>query len=245
MAAELITPADQLTGMPLPILNPSMTRTYASPVYKADWHHSFHPSSSEILKDTPGGVALRNCRAQRVHYGVHHYDYHRIFKGPDIPQSEDEQFRLVVLAAAGYVPEEALTFDRKGNPSIIHMNAKQRERLWSEQQMKLWTPRKVRDFLQGHILSQDFSPVKQLTIEEFLTTPDEQKRWELGCTLLGYASLKATEQVKDTYKVARRETCLPPTRAQTAARFVLGAVSLKKDRAQLFSRLDDTLMAYA
>ena len=241
MAAELITPTDQLTGMPLPILNPAMTRGYTGPVFKSDWHHSFHPSTSAVLKGTPGGIALRNCRAQRVHYGVHHYDYHRLFRGPDIPEEEDEQFRLVVLAAAGYVPDEALTFDKHGDPMIVHMKTAQRERLWSDQQMKLWTPRKVRDFIQDYILGQDFSPVKQLTIEEFLTTPDEQKRWELGCTLLGYASLKATDSIKDTYKEARVSTYLPPTRAQTAARFVLGTLSLKKDRTNQFYILDKKL----
>lgn len=111
MAAELPTPYDETTGMPLPILLPEDFRPDLEPE-SANWHHHFHPKTAPQL-DSLGGRALRNARVQLVPAKLHNMSaesYHSMFKGPPLPEAyqEDWQLRLCILAAAGYVPRQAI-----------------------------------------------------------------------------------------------------------------------------------------
>jgi hypothetical protein len=242
MDPELITPTDELTDIPLPLIESAELPSYEWPTPKPDWHHAFHPARSEVLTQDLAGKALRACRVQLVGYNLHHMNYHEQFHGPALPETEEEKFRLIVLAAAGYVPEQGLTFDAHGEPIKTRISSEQRADLQNGK-LKLWNYRTVRDFLQDYVLRQDLTSVNQLTIEEFLTTPDPTRRWELGCTLLGRATAVATEPIKDVYKEARTSDRLSPqVRAQTAARFVLGRLIMKRERLWLVDKLHYTLL---
>src|SRR4051812_44051119 len=104
-----------MTGIPLPLwprddLPPIAIGRIRNYARIADWHHPFHPRA-HLLTDNLGAAAVRNCRIQWTEYDDHHHKYHGAFKGSELPQGSDEQFRTVVLAAAGFIPDAAIGFD--------------------------------------------------------------------------------------------------------------------------------------
>lgn len=111
MAAEMITPVDELTGMPLSVAPPLFDLSRHNPDI-ANWHHLYHPSTAPELQ-TLGGTALRNSRVQLLPVKQHNTgknNYHTYYTGPPLPAASDEetQFRLCVLACAGYLPEKVI-----------------------------------------------------------------------------------------------------------------------------------------
>lgn len=129
MAAELPTPLDELTGLPLPLLPSDKPLPLRSEL--TNWHHHFHPSTHPVIKQTLGGRALRNSRIQLVEATQHNYSqnaYHRFYSGPDIPEDSATQFGMCVMAAAGYVPERAID-TASGQPRTVAMAESQIEQL--------------------------------------------------------------------------------------------------------------------
>jgi hypothetical protein len=129
-APELITPTDELSGLPLPILTNEVL-----PVdnpEKANRHHHWHPSNApELDVGTLAGAALRRSRIQVVRAVDHNQRrngkpmYHDFFAGPSLPKTEQEVFKLCVWACAGYIPDSAI--DLSGDqPKIVEMNQKQK-----------------------------------------------------------------------------------------------------------------------
>ena len=111
MAAEVITPVDEMTGMPLSVAPPLHDLSRHNPEI-ANWHHLYHPSTAPELQ-TLGGTALRNSRVQLLPVKQHNmgkYNYHTYYAGPPLPDANDEdtQFRLCVLACAGYLPKQVI-----------------------------------------------------------------------------------------------------------------------------------------
>lgn len=236
------TPVDELTGMPLPLLNP-LSNEYPRTSNNPNWHHAFHPAKSSILTRDMGGKALRACRVQKVNYKMHG-DYHKQYVGPPLTEDVDEQFRMVVLATAGYMPDQALTLHADGRPRVVRIDQFDREYLWQNSQLKVWSTDIVRVFLRDYLLAQDFSQVKNSLLDEFLHTANPDRRFELGNNFLGIAANQATEHVKDTYKEANKSLLLPPGRSERASRFVLGALGLRRNRANTFTALGRQIATY-
>jgi len=229
MAAEYATPLDLETGIPLPI----MPRADLPPVPRgrggrnleriADWHHPFHPRPV-LLAGDQGDQAVRHCRTQWADYEDHHHRYHNVFVGPTLPESAEEQFRTVVLAAAGYVPDHAIAFnDRRA--TIKPLQPEAREFLWKTGQIRVAGPADVRNFLFAYTLRHDFSGINNRTIDEFLNSPSMQRRRELGRTLLGLAARDAARPVQDIYRDSLAHGLIPSDRARTAGRFVFSAMT--------------------
>jgi hypothetical protein len=136
VAAELVTPYDELTKLPLPILLPDDFRPDLDPE-TGNWHHHFHPSSAPQLTETIGAKALRHARVQLVPKEIHNMSagsYHSIFKGPPLPEAyqADWQLYLCVLSAAGYVPRQAIDV-RSSNPEQpVDLTRAQTERFRTE-----------------------------------------------------------------------------------------------------------------
>ncbi len=140
MAAELITPVDLLTGMPLSIAIPEDLNTLDDPE-NVNWHHHFHKASAPELQSL-GGRALRSCRLQLVPAELHNYGkdtYHDIFIGSVLPRVDDTdtQFLLCVLACAGYVTREGLDV-KSDNPEIpVRLTDNQIRRLQTKPEPRL------------------------------------------------------------------------------------------------------------
>lgn len=104
MAAEATTPVDEITGLPLPLILPDNFKPSGDSQLE-NWHHHFHPWTAPELRSV-GGRALRSVRVQLVPASIHNLGdntYHALFKGPELPLTEDRQFFISVLACAGYV----------------------------------------------------------------------------------------------------------------------------------------------
>lgn len=124
MAAELISPVDELTGMPL-VVAPPLEELPRNDPRIANWHHIYHASTSPELQ-TLGGAALRNSRVELLPLKWHNtgrQNYHSYYIGPPLPAADDSdtQFRLCVLACAGYLPEKVIDLN-SGEPVVRLMN---------------------------------------------------------------------------------------------------------------------------
>lgn len=238
------SPVDEQTGVPL-ILHPEGNSTdshRASP----DKHHPWHPKNHPLVKSgTLGGEALRASRVQLANYDLHHLDYHRNFYGPELPTDDPSRFNLIVLTAAGYIPEKALVFSEFQKPQLKEITLEQRLKLWQTGRIRVDKPGTVRSFLKDYSLGQDLSDISERVIDEFLFTHDPIKRMELGYNLIGKAVLRATVPIKDTYKDAFKAELLPPYRARKAYKFVLTALSIGFQRERLLIELEQHLKLIA
>lgn len=204
----MITPRDKLSRLPLPIL-PFESASVTSE------HHAAHPSSSELLKHD-GGEAVRAVRLQIVQ-GLgstasrknikdptkvpgEHQLYHHWFDGPELPASRREQFEYVVWATLPYVPTKAIAFPNK-RPMVVKMTPEQIEAV--RKNIKGEASSKATDFMQNYLLEQDLSHVGNNVIDEFVNTPDDERRYFLGHWLLAQAAEVATEPIEGRYKNAR------------------------------------------
>lgn len=239
MAALETTPIDELTGIPLPLI----AQEDYSGRFSPDLHHPFHPKRDERLGDI-GGQAVRNCRVQLVPYRLHHYDYHQRYIGPELPTAAEDQLRLVVLASAGYVPQQGLSF-KDGQPEIVTLTEQQRAQLWDRRIMRVGLRKSVYAFLLEQTFGQDFATVNESTIDEFLHTPDIERRWELGNTLLGLGTYQATESIKSVYKRAHKAELIEPSNARAVSRFVLSSLGMRRNRDKLHSQLQARLRSIA
>ena len=126
MAAELVTPWDEATGIPLSIA-PDIPGIESMPNDNT-WHHLFHPSTDPVLQ-TLGGRALRSSRVQLLpgmqhNFGAH--NYHTLFKGPQLPTDETKQFELCVFSAAGYLPDKVIDISQTDDFAIRPMTETER-----------------------------------------------------------------------------------------------------------------------
>lgn len=130
MAAELITPLDYETGIPLPIL-PTKELDRHDPT--TNWHHAWHANSAPELQGV-GGRALRHSRVQLVRNVDHNHGnkevgkltYHDYYVGPPLPTDDDERYKLCIISAAGYVPDMAIDLWSGDGPSKVRMTAEQK-----------------------------------------------------------------------------------------------------------------------
>lgn len=265
-AAGLVTPVDEFSGIPLPIL-PTKNPLPLNRPEIADWHHPFHPKEHPLLK-TPGGLALRNCRVQLVHRNFHNESatrYHRFFEGPPIPEAEEEQFRIVILASAGYIPQQAIN-TRSGEPEVVNLNNNLSRQL--RQTMRRAVPGDeaqhdpsaknqvfhyrnlrygyddVRKFLAQHTLEQPLPHLKESLIDEFLNTANDERRLYLGHLLLAKKVEVAAERVDEIYRQASRAHTLHPLMPSSPATFIKHKLGTPETRKGLFPRLAAQLAVF-
>lgn len=218
MAATLETPVDEFTGLPLPIIPSDRSG-------ERNWHHHFHPEKHPVLH-TLGGIALRNCRLQLVDESSHNIgsgSYHHYYAGPPIPEDEDEQFKLCLLACAGYIPAEGIDFS-SGKPVVRPLESEERAMLrtvegpqgapYEYYRFKTikYRPEEVRPFFIEYLLKQNLVQDKkdESDIDEFLNAEDEKIKIQLGHALLSKATKVAAAGVKDSYREARKNGNLHP-----------------------------------
>lgn len=211
--------------------------------FKPDWHHAWHDRLNPRLQGV-GGVALRVSRVQLTNYDAHHLDYHGWnFIGPYLPVTDEQRLRPVVMAAAGYIPEYAIAFDRESTPKIVPLSAHTRQNLWKRHAIKVEKPGDVRDFLAAYILRQDYNSFSGSVIDEFLNTKNERKRCELGNMILSYGLRQAVNPFSLDYKRAYKSELLPPTQNSNVGRFVLKTITHRHFRDKVYDRLRAQLVA--
>lgn len=196
MAPELISEIDEITGLPLPIL-PTEPPKGARFGY-TNFHHHFHPARDPELQGI-AGEAVRMCRGQTI-VRVLHQRYHDLFIGPELPTTDEDKFRVCVLACAGVVPPQALDLSVPGEYQVVNLSMRQMKSLVSSRSIhieKAHRPerdtRPVRDkigrFFAEYLVSRGVQlELPERRIEQFLdprTRPRKRRR-------IGNAILEAT-----------------------------------------------------
>lgn len=246
MAAELVTPTDKLSGLPLPIVPDKQWYPYGRPDI-ADWHHSWHPRLAPELRSV-GGLALRNCRLQLTARKFHNegeHSYHKYYRGPELPDEEDEQFRLVVLSVAGYMPTRGIDLSGEA-PREIDLTPRQLSILRKQDSDKEFAYRSfrygyepVRDFLSSYCIQNSIGDSRrtQLLVDEFLNTTDNDKRIYLGNLLLAKKSEIASEPIRELYVAAKNKGLLHPRMPHSPHTLVKYKFGTPEKRQKLFPYL--------
>lgn len=240
MAAEAITPVDEI-GMPLPLAPYERGFIYANQPEK-DEHHLFHPRKSPTLVRDLGGRAVRVVRLQQADWHQHHIDYHGYYYGPPLPETSGEQFGIVVLAIAGYVPDRAISF-YDGEPEEVPLTHRQRQQLWEGGDFRTSSPDIVRNFLTDYTTKQSLTDVDERLIDEFLNTPNMQKRHHLGGVLLGLAIERATEPIDPFYRQAWKKGLIHRNSSHRIQRLIKKKLQYKHRHSLLIDKLEDALSA--
>lgn len=223
MSAERLTPKDDLVGLPLPIL-PNITDL------DLNRHHSWHPRHDPMLQSI-GGKALRLSRIQLIDR-KRHAAYHQQFDGPEIPADEREQLRLVLLACAGFVPEHGLDVS-SDEPKVVMLSSSQRRLFRAVSQSRqgrcsalcyLYDDTAMRRFLTEYVIAQQAPGINNATIDEFLYTHSQDRRYELGKLLISDMVDAAAVSVEPHYSQARSAGLLNPTAPPETREFMLGAL---------------------
>lgn len=234
MAANYETLVDDFSGIPLPIAPAYMEQRESR--FETDWHHPWHDRLNPLLRDL-SGKALRASRIQKVNYDAHHMDYHRTFVGPRIPLTEEERIRPIVLAAAGYIPKKAITFDSELNPEVVELDDLTRRRLVSSNSFKVESSGQVRIFLKDYTFRQDLFRDNEALIDQLLESKDPKKRRNAGNELLVNATKIVAEPVEESYATAFKTEFISHDRAQSAGRFVLSSLAMRRHRSRLIEEL--------
>lgn len=249
MPGELVTPRDELTGLPLPIL----------PFEHAEmtgWHHHAHPRNSKLLQGL-GGYSVRTVRVQLVdgHPGTaifnkdgsinckygEHQRYHLFYGGPELPESEKEKFEYSIWATAGYVPSEAINV-RGLEPTIEQMKPEQIDRLHNGE-IKVSDRTFLSKFLKEYVLDQGLSEIDNTTLDEFVYTQDQERKMYLGHWILSQASEVAAEPIEGTYKVVYKAGLISPSMSSRAADVVHLGLGTPKMKKKIVEELQDKLAA--
>jgi hypothetical protein len=241
--AELIpTPIDDLTNLPLPIFmrgddfRPKKGRSGPS---TPNYHHHFHPQHSPLLgyetitkkfsETNPlrlEGLAVRFSRGQYTPQWLHDR-YHKIFSGPELPETSKDKFTAVVLACAGVVPRTAINLNESGEYSEISLTDKQHEfirrRLFYEgaierpkyQDRKGEIGRFIATYAIENTLDELLSEKQiQQKVEEFLIPKDDIMRQEAGKFLLEHAVDASVADLIPMHQEAKKEKMAKPTHKQ-------------------------------
>jgi hypothetical protein len=221
-----ITPTDIMTGIPLPIfpnseLPPVLGRCEKNLDRIGDFHHSFHPRQ-ELLHAGLGEKALRFCRVQWAMYDDHHntIGYHKNLVGPDLPKTEKDKFKTVVFASAGYIPENALVFDKAGEVSIRHLGYYQRSMLQDTGAIRVDDPLIVKDYLLAYTGRNGSAAMDPSMLDEFLHSSDIEIRKKIGQRLLMLASEVTTDSFSSDYSQAKKAHLLPPNRSRAPSTYL-------------------------
>lgn len=250
MAAELQTPVDRFSNIPLP-LAPSLEALPEHRPDKADMHHGFHPKLDPRLLTT-AGLALRNSVLQLTERTFHNegpLSYHRFYQGPQIPTDETEVFKRVVLATAGYVSEEVLDMNN-GDPVRRPMTSDELEYFQTPSSDNIFDYKylryrygPIRDFLRDYIVNQPLGEehVSLSKLDEFLHTKDRQTKLNLGHFMISKASEVATEGVRSQYYDLKRSQRMHPAASIDPRRLVIFKLGSPDQRTELIPNIDQSL----
>lgn len=243
MSLEL-TPIDVSSGLPYTIM-PLEGRVLIHG-RDADDNHAFFPRLDPVLRGSLGGMALRYCRVQLVDYATHHNRYHVEFVGTPLPETEEDQYRTVVMAAAGDIPAHALDYSMGRKAQIVPIDEHLRWNLWRTGQIRVESASVVREFLMDYTLRRPHieESANARKIDEFLNTRNEVRRLQLAHDLLMLASYRATDAIAPIYNRAWRQAQLPPDRTSRVWRFVAQTtVMYRRDYKMVAKRIAHVLEA--
>ncbi|MGI9028001.1 MAG: hypothetical protein ACR2FM_04145 [Candidatus Saccharimonadales bacterium] len=206
MAAALEkTPMCEVTGLPLPIFHKEPPTNGAPFSFQKNYHHHFHPERSPALQ-TVAGLAVRGSRVQHISYALH-TNYHNLFTGPELPENEDDAFRIAVLSASGVVPRSAIDVSKPRQWREVRLNNYDHSFLSRPKIIGVDKPGNLALFLAEYAAKQDIQgSLDNIIIDEFLNrnTPKVRKQ-ELARMMLTEALNLSLEELNQTYAGFKKE----------------------------------------
>jgi hypothetical protein len=226
----IMTPTDELTGLPLPVLVNGADYTLPGSLpRRTNYHHHFHPQKSrELGFDEAGnrlpktdpqrveGLALRFSRGQQLPVWLHDR-YHDIFQGPQLPEASRDKFTRVILACAGVVPVKALDLSEPGKYREVSLNSKQHEfirrRIYFEGAASKRRSSKrshIGKYIAEYSLQNSLDPLLSETeirkrVKEFLKPRSQAQRVHAGRFILGQVVDASLDSLVDIHNEAKRE----------------------------------------
>lgn len=219
-SGRLITPTDELTGLPYCFapnsnLPPVPPAGYANIDRPADWNHMMPKHEVRTMSDPRlgdlGKRALEGARVQWVDFDDHHYKYNFWFDGPNQPTTKEQLFKYLVMAEAGYIPEGSVDMSGE-SPMIKYLSTQERKDIWLSGQVRVYDSSVVRSYLYDYVLDHGINTFGKRDFDKLhklLNTFDYDKRLFLGYSLAARMIEEAIEPICNTYSEARKEHALP------------------------------------
>lgn len=205
MAAEILTPTCETTGLPLPIL-PSEPRIRGAFLFnRPNYHHPHHPDSDPVLADSRGR-ALRGSRMIKTPYANHLF-YHQTFVGPELPETDEEVFKTLVLNVAGVIPKEGIDISAPHSWSQRPISEDEHSRFAQPGIIKVERAKNIARFISEYTLeSRDDDLVSNRELEEFVdnNTSYERKR-EIASNFLGETLDDLLTELNPLHKKLKQE----------------------------------------
>ena len=202
----LTTPACDETGVPL-IVHPECGQGQDNRA--ADDHHPEHPRLHSSLADL-GGLAVRHSRVQKTNYWVHHLCVHETFRGPELPETPQEQFKRALFNAAGLIPEKALYFKGPGDFSLVPLPKKTREKLWQNNSVHVERSFIVSSFIKQYLFDVALETTSNKEISKLFDGGNPTEDWKQAKRILSVAAVEATRDFSDTFKRMYDRGLIPP-----------------------------------
>ena len=217
-------PLDAATGMP-PLLITDASSNPGAINYHHPWFPKRHP---ELLHDHPyvdeikpeehslqelGGMAVRMSRGQLMPIDVH-TEFHRQYGGPLLPNTNFDKFVTAVRGCAGVVPRWGLDVTAPARRQrvaidIEHMTTQGALRLVRPEYHHYWHHKAERRAILGeyfvrYALLQDFTGASVRVVDEFLHSPDANRRLVLGNLLITQALDASVQPIMPSYAYQRQ-----------------------------------------
>lgn len=249
MAAELVTPIDEYTGLP-PLIAPKYEWLPLNLPEIADQHHAWHPGQE--LKTNLAGIALRNSLLEVTARESHNESedaYHRFYRGPAIPTNETDIFRRCVVACAGVIPETVIDI-QNGEPGVRPITTKERWyfRIPAENdefgyRYVKYNYEPIRNFFKDFIFKQKLTHLREGLFDEFLHTKDQTEKLKIGKLLIANAVAVASDDVREPYYAMRRQGLTHPGMPQEVQTMVGHKLGNSESRFSLVQQFDEHLRA--
>lgn len=235
------TPVDSLTGLPYPIISGRDIDNLRG-LNVVNKNHAFFPKSDLRLK-TISGLALRVCRLQTVEAKYHNYGehaYHNFYEGPTIPESDNERFRTIIFALAGYIPRQGI--DLTGaEPVERDMTEREYDKLRTidhgDYKYFTYGESAIRVFFRQLVLDNAINTDVEL-LDKFVNTRNTQHRRQLGHTILQNSADIVAVPVEKDYHDVLSSGLLKPTVPDRSVVYIRKAIrNRRRVEERMFSPL--------
>jgi len=243
------TPVDEISGLPLLIVPQEDSLQYlhgelpnmVDGHVQADWNHAYHPAK-EVAP------IFRSGRVQHVLRSVHD-EYHAAYYGPPPLEGRVDEFRSIVLAAAGYIPPEGIFFTGDG-PQLVVMSEAERERLRTSGEVKMSSPSNIQAYIRQTVLAQPADHIHAQKIDRFLsldsTIADEAKeKQHLAHLLTALLTDRIEDPIDEAYNFGRIHRLVNPALPTRPGDFIRNLILISStQRRRVTSELVAKLTAY-
>jgi hypothetical protein len=262
MAAEMLTPTDEVTGLPHPILpyDPSDGGDWS----RVDFHHHFFPRRSHELApmmntatdaqpedlciEDLANLAVRVSRGQLLAREIHE-EVHKKLLGPVLPTTVDDKFITAVKACSGFVSRWAIDIRLPGENRLVYMPDEVFARVASPRALcgersyydrpADYRRRILGNFFINYAIQQDLSHISAQVVDEFLYTMSQPRKVELGNLILKQALEVGIAPVVPLYPDLKRQGYIQPGKVdvRTSVKKTIQANRLTMYYPQLAQRL--------